>query len=45
MTKSGGKISECFSVDWEFFHGHSVSAEIDRCKWTAEPTVESVCFV
>lgn len=45
MTKSGGKISKCLSVDWEFVHGHSVSAEIDRFKWTVEPTVESVSFV
>ena len=39
MTKSEGEISECSSVDWEFFHGHSVSAEIVRCKWTVESFV------
>lgn len=33
----GGKINARISVDWEFFHGHSVTAEKDRCKWTAEP--------
>lgn len=39
MTERGGNISERVSVDWEFFHGHCVSAEADRCKWTVEPAV------
>lgn len=44
-TKSEGKISKCLSVDWEFIHGHSLSAERDKCKWTVEPTVERGSFV
>lgn len=39
MNESEGKISEC--VDRGFFHGHGVTAETDRCKWTEEPTVET----
>lgn len=41
----GGKINARISVDWEFFHGHSVTAEKDRCKWTAEPNGGSSFFV
>lgn len=44
-TKREGKITKCLSVDWEFIHGHSLSAEIDKFIWTVEPTVERVGFV